>query len=153
METEVTLTFSLPASIAQEVLAFVAARGYPRQNKQAATVGDLQTDLEARSDIFQPLTRGRASLADLLSGNLRKVAKFIVARKGRFYNDELAKEMGVDDPFTASFLGHITRKLRKVGIRAEGHRNQNWYTSNRAAGRTLIIVRADIVELLENEIS
>jgi len=74
--------------------------------------------------------------------------QFIVQRGGKFYNDELASELGVDDPQTSFFLGHLTRKLRKAGVSAEGFRGTNWYSKIRSSGRTLISVRSDVLVTL-----
>ena len=151
MEALVTLTLSLPTALAQEVLALVAARGQQAKNFKLAEGNVGFPDSQDKCNA-EPGANVGASLGDLLDGSLQKVALFILAKRGRFYNDELAKEMQVDDPFTSAFLGHLTRKLRKIGVSAEGHRRNNWYTINRVAGRTLINVRADVLKVLREQL-
>ena len=80
--------------------------------------------------------------------NGERIVRFIVQKSGKFYNDELAGELEVDDPQTSVFLGHLTRKLRKTGVRAEGFRGTNWYSKIRSSGRTLISVRSDVLVTL-----
>jgi hypothetical protein len=139
METTVTLTLSLPTSVAQEVLSLIAARGHGSPSQLPETSFGVSNPEHSEES--------RPFLADMLQGNLEKVARFAVERNGRFYNDELAKELEIEDQFTSAFLGHLTRKLRKLGIQAEGHRKKNWYTTNRIAGRTLINLRPDVLEI------
>ena len=140
MDSEVTLTLSLSATIAQEVLAFIAAR------KHSSAPIAQQTSIPS-----SPATTAKM-LASLLHGSHKKLARFLVAKQGHFYNHELAKEMGVIDRLTSTPLGHLTRKLRKVGVSAEGHTRNNWYTTNRVSGRTLVNVRPDVLEVLRQAV-
>src|SRR5439155_1490117 len=51
---------------------------------------------------FEPvfLQQKRQELRYLLDQRLEQMIQFIVQRGGKFYNDELASELGVDDPQT-----------------------------------------------------
>jgi hypothetical protein len=89
-------------------------------------------------------------LGFLLSGRIEQLVRFITAHHGELYNDDLARELGFDNPaYTSSLLGKVTGKLRRVGIQAEGRNGMNWYSSRRVKGRTLLRVRPDVLKVLE----
>lgn len=165
MQPNINLSFSLPLPQAERVLAFVKSLGQNEDNSSPspaispANVGtgsDGSSDLPSMPDEHQVSERPilsytpspRQELRYLLDQRMEHVVRFIVQRGGRFYNDELASELGVDDPETSTFLGHLTRKLRKTGVSAEGFRGTNWYSKVRSSGRTLITVRADVLVTL-----
>jgi hypothetical protein len=83
----------------------------------------------------------------LLRGSTEKLVRFVVENGQEFFNDQLAKELEFDNPaYTSSVLGKITGKLRRVGVKAEGHRHMNWYTTHKEQGRTLLRIRPDVLE-------
>jgi hypothetical protein len=157
MEPNINLSFSLPVSQAEKVLAFVRSltpseekstpseECFPFANEEQSSkqheVADGSNAVSSLSYTPSP----RQELRYLLDRRLEQVVRFIVQKGGRFYNDELASELKVDDPETSTFLGHLTRKLRKTGVSAEGFRGTNWYSKVRSSGRTLINVRADVL--------
>jgi len=159
MQPNINLSFSLPLSQAEKVLAFVRSLTPSEENStpsgeciQSANgeqssrheVADRANTVSSLSYTPSP----RQELRYLLDQRLEQVVRFTVQKGGRFYNDELASELGVDDPETSTFLGHLTRKLRKTGVSAEGFRGTNWYSKVRSSGRTLITVRADVLGTL-----
>lgn len=137
----VTLTLTLPLGLAQQVLELVNA---PNQSSADMAAGAATGETEENATRFDPL-------GALLDGRLKAVVEFIVSRDGVFFNDELAKHLEIDDPLTSLFLGHLTKKLRKAGIKADGHRagSANWYTKNRSSGRTRLVVRPDVLEVMK----
>ncbi|PYX75234.1 MAG: hypothetical protein DMG72_07850 [Acidobacteria bacterium] len=158
MEPSVNLSFTLPVSEAEKVLAFVKGVNPKEPSSRSVLKGVANgNEEEKRSDgspdaplHFEPvfLQQKRQELRYLLDQRLEQMIQFIVQRGGKFYNDELASELGVDDPQTSIFLGHLTRKLRKAGVSAEGFRGTNWYSKIRSSGRTLISVRSDVLVTL-----
>jgi hypothetical protein len=156
VEPTVNLSFSLPLSQAERVLVFVKsldATGLrdevPKiESKPAEEINTPAVPMEF-SPVF--LSQGQHRLKYLLDGqaDLQQVVRFIVQKCGRFYNDELAAELGINDSrLTFSRLGHITRKLRKAGIRADGFRGTNWYSKIPSADRTMVLVREDVLPVL-----
>jgi hypothetical protein len=162
MQPNINLSFDLPLPQAEKVLAFVKSLSpsedslsQPLTISQAANVesGPNGSSDSSRSDehlvserpILSYTPSPRQELRYLLDQRMEQVVRFIVQKGGRFYNDELATDLGVDDPETSTFLGHLTRKLRKTGVNAEGFRGTNWYSKVRSSGRTLISVRADVL--------
>lgn len=149
MEPTVSLSFTLPMWQAERVIALVKSFG------ETATkgVGKEGTREEPDGGPFQftPNSHEERKLRYLLDGrpDLQLVVRFIVKKAGEFYNDELAAELGINDSrHTFSRLGHLTRKLRKAGVRAEGFRGTNWYSTIPSSGRTMIIVREDVLPVL-----
>jgi len=159
MEAIVSLSFSLPVSQAERVVAFVKSLG-PSENEFATSSHGLSSEAgEAADKVVRHSDLGpavelvlqrqeRQELRYFLDPRLEEVVRFIVKSGGKFYNDELAAELGVEIPLTSTFLGHLTRKLRKTGVKAEGFRGTNWYSKVRSSGRTLIIVRSDVLIVL-----
>jgi hypothetical protein len=146
VEHKINLSFTLPVSQAEKVLAFVRSFGSADPNSGAFTEVAKETPGVAPMQAEPvPLHQQRPDLGYLLDRRLEQVVSFIVRNAGKFYNDELASELGVDDPQTSTFLGHLTRKLRKTGIQAEGFRGANWYSKIRRSGRTRITVREDVL--------
>lgn len=153
----INLSFTLPVSQAQRVVALVQSFNADQPHGQQANpasrsdenfLAELGTPLQ-----FTPVLRHqeRQELRYLLEGrsDLQKVVRFIVESGGKFFNDELGAELGHQDSRdTFSRLGHITRKLRKAGIQAEGFRGANWYSKVPSSGRTLITVREDVLLVL-----
>lgn len=174
MQPNINLSFSLPLSQAEKVLAFVKSLSLSEDSARSPLEifepanGDGTSSIGSsdRSLHFVPVYEHQVSespnapstlsytpsprqeLRYLLDQRLEQVLRFIVQKGGRFYNDELASELGVDDPETSTFLGHLTRKLRKTGVPAEGFRGTNWYSKVRTSGRTLITVRSDVLVIL-----
>ncbi len=153
MEPNISLSFMLPVSQAERVLAFVKSLNSNELGSSARIEGLSTTNENGESPNgidaamhFEPTCR--RLLRDLLDQGLKQVVRFIVQKNGKFYNDELATELGVDDPRTSTPLGHLTRKLRKTGVSAEGFRGKNWYSTVRSSGRTLIVVRPDVLVIL-----
>ncbi|SRR6266496_1706497 len=149
-EPKINLSFTLSASQAERVLAFVKNLDSLQPAGIATEAGRRGEKIPAENNAllrFEPVRLGkeRSELKYLLDRRFRELIRFIVQKGGRFYNDELAAELGVDDPETSSFLGHLTRKLRKTGIRADGFRGENWYSKIRSSGRTMITVRDDVL--------
>jgi hypothetical protein len=159
MNPDVTITLTLSIDLAREVLAMVDARGHTVQS-QLSVEPDEASEIAAANENppavpFEPIPRHlqRIELRYLLHGNSEQMVHFIVSHAGRFFNDELASELKVDPPqLTSIHLGQLTRALRKVGVRAEGFRGSNWYTTRRLSGRTLITVRADVLEIFKEAI-
>jgi len=157
MEPSINLSFTLPVSQAEKVLAFVKSLS-PNEHSSRPPIGDFANSSEEEQDPdaapndplrFEPVySHQRQELRYLLDQRLEHVVRFIVQREGKFYNHELASELGVDDPQTSVFLGHLTRKLRKTGLSAEGFRGTNWYSKVRSSGRTLLSVRSDALVTL-----
>lgn len=149
METMVTLSFALPASIAQEVLAFVRDR-----TSKAATLEPMPQapHSEAESSVVE-FPVGPRLLPDLIDGKLKAAVELIVSKRGQFYNDELANELGVDLPLTSIYLGQLTKKLRKFGAKADGVRGENWYIKRRMSGRTLLVVRPEVLKLMREAVA
>jgi hypothetical protein len=92
---------------------------------------------------FSPVFRhaARPSLRELLDEKSRKLIEFVRTNNGRFLNRDLAVELGVDTPLTSIHLGHLTRKLQKVGVDGK-----NWYSKHRTTDGTLLTVRDDVME-------
>jgi hypothetical protein len=89
----------------------------------------------------------------LLRGSTEKLVRFVVAQGQEFLNDQLAEELEFDNPaYTSSVLGKITGKLRRVGVRAEGHRQMNWYTKHKEQGKTLLRIRPDVFRFFRETI-
>ena len=151
MEPMINLSFTLPVSQAQRVVALVQSFNADEPHNQRSHENLLA---EQGSPLqFTPVLRRheQQELRHLLEGrpDLQKVVRFIVDNGGKFFNDELGAELGHQDSRdTFSRLGHITRKLRKAGIQAEGFRGANWYSKVPSSGRTLIMVREDVFPVL-----
>ena len=149
----IELSFCLPLPQAEQVLAFVRSLNPTERNSNLPLQIPLTTKgLDSGTDgspgngtILSFTPSPLQELRYLLDDRLQQVIRFAVQKTGRFYNDELATELGVDDPETSTFLGHLTRKLRKTGVSAEGFRGTNWYSKVRSSGRTLITVRSDVL--------
>ena len=145
MEPMVTLTLTLSAGLAQQVLELVKGQ----------TADDRVSQLEQRQmrtdGVDSPITIPfQPGLGMHLDGKLQSMVQFIVSKDGRFFNDELAKLLQIDDPLTSLYLGQLTKKLRKIGARADGFRGAaNWYTKRRSSGRTLLTVRPDVLEIMK----
>jgi len=141
-------------SQAERVLALVKSFGETETKAGVSTknAGEEPESLAFGAPVqFTPVYHAEQKLKYLLDGRpgLQRVVRFIVQKAGKFYNDELAAELGIDDSrLTFNRLGHITRKLRKTGIRAEGFRGPNWYSPIPSSGRTMIIVREDVLPVL-----
>lgn len=152
MEADINLSFTLPVGLAEQVLAFVKSLS-SSQDEPSLLVeasGNARADAPPQGTAFrfEPVPLVRQELRHLLDERLTRIVRFIIEKGGKFYNDELATELGVDDPQTSIFLGHLTRKLRKTGVSAEGFRGTNWYSKIRSSGRTLISVRSDVLVTL-----
>jgi len=157
MEYKIGLSFTLPVAQAEKVIAFVKSLGSSENSGGYETIGPEGTETpstESATSSFEPVPRHleRQELRYLLDERLERIVRFIVLKEGRFFNDELAQELGIDDPQTSVYLGHLTRKLRKAGVRAEGFRGANWYSKIRTSGRTLINVRSDVLLVFRNSL-
>jgi hypothetical protein len=158
-ETVVNLAFTLPISQAERVIALVRSFDSAELNDQPATMALASENSAPQGGVpllCTPIFKHQADheqrqLKYLLAGrpDLQTTVRFIVQNAGRFYNDELGAVLGHQDSRdTFSRLGHITRKLRKAGIRADGFRGNNWYSTLPSSGRTLILVREDVLPVL-----
>src|SRR5215467_6090759 len=150
MEPAITITFTLPARNAQQVLEFVRTL-----QDEVTTASKVETESQDNSTNPNIQVIRFNVLASLLDAKQKTIVEFIVAKEGRFFNDELAGLLQVDDPaLTSIYLGQITRKLRKVGTRADGFRGAtNWYAKRREAGRTLLVVRPDVLDAMKEAIA
>ena len=110
METMVTLSFALPASIAQEVLAFVRDR-----TSKAATLEPMPQapHSEAESSVVE-FPVGPRLLPDLIDGKLKAAVELIVSKRGQFYNDELANELGVDPSINIDLFGSTDKETSQI---------------------------------------
>ena len=157
MEPKISLSFTLPVAQAEKVIAFVKSLGPSENSGGYETIqleGTETASTENTAPRFEPVPRHLEcqELRYLLDEKLEHIVRFIVQKEGRFFNDELAQELGIDDPQTSVYLGHLTRKLRKTGVRAEGFRGANWYSKIRTSGRTLITVRSDVLLVLRKSL-
>src|SRR5437660_8655803 len=123
MEPNICVTLTLPITQAEKVLEFVKSLSQ-REHVPDLRLGNTKQENEAEgADIAvapEMLLRFKPGqeLRYLLDKQLEQLVRFTVQKEGKFYNDELAENMGIDDPRTSVFLGHLTRKLRKVGMNA-----------------------------------
>jgi hypothetical protein len=156
VEQTVNLAFTLPVSQAEKVIALVKSFSSVESESRIAGSPQESDDETAKSEAAVKVTpifryQDHQKLKYLLEGrpDLQKMVRFIVQNEGKFFNDELGAELGHQDSrYTFSRLGHITRKLRKAGIQAEGFRGMNWYSTVPSSGRTLILVREDVLPVL-----
>lgn len=150
MDPNVTLTITVPSSLAEEFLAL--ARGLLALFPDGISISAAADSSPMKNNDDAPFQTEAVErpLRYLLTGRVKKMAEYIVGRNGQFYNDELATELGVVDAMaTSGVLNAMTKRLRRVGIKAEGSKGVNWYTKDRANRRTLITVRADVVRELK----
>jgi hypothetical protein len=156
VEQTVNLNFTLPVSQAERVLALVRSFSSDESENRFAGVSQKKDDATTKPEVPLQVTpifrhQEQQKLKYLLDGrpDLQRMVRFILQNAGKFYNDELGAELGHQDSrYTFSRLGHITRKLRKAGIHAEGFRGTNWYSTVPSSGRTLILVREDVLPVL-----
>jgi hypothetical protein len=154
MEPTINLGLALPLSQAERVLALVKSFGSAESKDEGSSsiASEEQDDDPAVPSPlrFTPVAVQRPPLKYLLDGRREiQVVRFILQKRGNFFNDELAADLGIDDSrLTSGPLGRITKMLRKIGVRAEGFRGTNWYKSIPSSGRTMIIVRDDVLPIL-----
>jgi len=143
MGQTVTISVTLPVSKAERLLSYV-------QELESDDPASLDTTVVSPQD--EPIQaileiKDHTKLAYLLDDQLRKLVSFAIEHNGTFYNKNLAEELGIDTPLTSIYLGHLTRKLSKTGVNA-----LNWYTKQRTANGTLLIVREDVLEMFREAV-
>ncbi len=145
MEPNVTISLTMSLSKASGLLQWLSRQSVaPSIDLMQVQKGD-SVPVEFKPHEATP----EKDLAYLLKGKSQDLARFAVLKRGEFYNDELAAELGVEDPHTAFELGRVTRKLQRVGFPTEGFQGDNWYTKRRIDRRTAITVKPDALALLE----
>jgi hypothetical protein len=124
-----------------------------RIDEAAVDAPTIEFSVEGGAPIIRRWTPAQ-QFRQLLSGSTEKLVRFVLAHGPEFLNDELAKELEFDNPaYTSSVLGKVTKKLRRVGVRAEGHRHTNWYTTHRISGKTLLRIRPDVLALFSEALA
>lgn len=158
MTITLTLQLTLPQlSRLNKFLAEDSAGNQPFEfERDSAGVGDTHNDVVdmTKPSVQQPtqpetiaLWSPEQQFRQLLNGPTEKLVRFVIGRGREFFNDELAVELGFENPaYTSSVLGKVTGKLRRVGVKAEGHRHTNWYTTHKVDGRTMLRVRPDVFD-------
>lgn len=136
MDDKVTMVFSFEQ--ARQVIDFLSRN---RLLDASQAVG---------SDYRLDPTPAIRDLSLLLTKRTERLARFVVENGGEFFNDDLAKTLKLPSSgATSVVLGRITRKLRKVGIGAQGHRGHNWYSKIQKNERTFLRVQPEIVKALD----
>jgi hypothetical protein len=153
MEQNITISLSLPISEACRVLNYLknfttlteAPEGETPENRPSDSDTQVSSSAPPPSAPihFQPvfLSSIRPELRQLLDEQLLRLLRFVLRHDGSFYNRDLALELGVDTPLTSIYLGHLTRKLQKVGVDGK-----NWYQKHRTTSGTLLTVRDDVMK-------
>jgi ABC-type transporter Mla subunit MlaD len=123
-------------------------------SKAKSTSADANASFADSEPSAAPAAQSFAKeFALLLNHRIEQLVRFIAAKGGELYNDDLARELGFkNSAYTSSLLGKITQKLRRIGMQAEGRNGVNWYRKDRVKGRSFLRVRPEVVELFREAI-